>query len=147
MEKMEQTEKMVPDASVMLKWFLRMEELADKAAIIRNRFQSGELVLVIPRYALYEFSNVITLDKTGYTLTEARTALNALLKLKIKTIPFGKGYLHKSMAYVYGYKVPFYDACYLAVAEAYKAKWVTADSKAYKRVKQLSFVSWLGDIQ
>lgn len=51
--------KIVLDTSVLLKWVFTEEENADKAIALKDRHLRGELLIIIPELATYEFANVI----------------------------------------------------------------------------------------
>lgn len=135
----------IPDASVILKWFFTHEEYAQSALLLQNHYLDGKVQLLIPSFALYEISNVLCLPKTGYTINQTKGTIAKLLKKDIPIKSFGIRLLNLTIEISYAYHVSVYDACYLALANKYKGKWVTADKKAYKKVRQLNYVVWIED--
>ena len=138
-------ELIIPDASVILKWIFTHEEYSRQALLLRTHYLNGQVKLTIPAFALYEISNVLSLPKTGYTARQSEEAIKSILRMGIPVKHFGYRLFVLSIQMAYAYKVSVYDACYLVLANKHKGKWLTADKKAYLKVKQLSYVVWIED--
>jgi predicted nucleic acid-binding protein len=136
---------LVPDASVILKWFLTDEPYADVAIKLYHAYLRGEVNLVLPEYAIYEVSNILTLSRTGYSHGRVKNAIDRLWRMKIPTIHFGIRNIYHALEMLYGYSLQdnFYDVTYLVVAQKYRGKWVTADRRAYDKVRQLPYSMWI----
>jgi predicted nucleic acid-binding protein len=122
----------VLDASVILKWVLDAETEPGHAAASRllERFQKGELNLLVPSLWLYEVGNTLCLKRPA----DAFEALAALCDLGLSEVPFSRGMIHRAISLAQGHSLTFYDASYLAVAEAAETVLVTADGKFYRRL-------------
>jgi len=138
-------ELIIPDASVILKWIFIYEEHSKPSLLLKTHYLDGQVNLLIPAFALYEISNVLSLPKTGYPISQTRTSISSLLRMGIPVKHFGLRLLTLAIEVTYTYHLSIYDACYLALANKYNGKWLTADKKAYLKVKQLSYVVWIGD--
>ena len=122
----------VLDASVILKWVLDAETEPGHAAANRllERWQQGELDLLVPSLWLYEVGNILCLKRPA----DASAALAALWDLGLSEVPFSHGLIQRTVALAQSYSVTFYDASYLAVAEEKKVDLVTADGKFFRRL-------------
>ncbi len=139
-------ELLVPDASVILKWFLADPPHAKIASLVRDGYIQGVHRLLIPEYAYYEVANVLTHPKTRYGYQQAKRTLAAFRKLRIPSVRFKMRKLNRALdlTYMHNLKASYYDALYLAVAEKYGGKWITADWKAFRRLRKLDYVEWIG---
>ena len=130
-----------PDASVLLKWVLPVddEEDGDAALSLRDEAVSGSVELVVPQLWLYEVGNTLArrfpdqasellASLTDFGLTEAR------LDLRWRT---------QAVSLAVAYEVAFYDAAYHAVALVHGGVFVTADERYVARASQAGSVSTL----
>lgn len=122
----------VLDASVILKWVLDAETEPGHAAANRllERWQQGELDLLVPSLWLYEVGNILCLKRP----TDANATLAALWDLGLSEVPFSRELIQRAITLAQSHSVTFYDASYLAVAEEKKVTLVTADGKFYRRL-------------
>jgi predicted nucleic acid-binding protein len=122
----------VLDASVILKWVLDAETEPGHAAANRllERWQQGELNLLVPSLWLYEVGNILCLKRPA----DASAALSALWDLGLSEVPFSRGLIQRTVTLAQSHGLTFYDASYLAVAEEEKVILVTADGKFYRRL-------------
>jgi predicted nucleic acid-binding protein len=122
----------VLDASVILKWVLDAETEPGHAAASRllDRYQQGELNLLVPPLWLYEVGNTLCLKRPA----DAFAALTALCDLGLSEVPFDRGVIQRAVVLAQSHGLTFYDASYLAVAEEEKTVLVTADGKFYRRL-------------
>ncbi len=139
-------ELLVPDASIIFKWFLGDEPHPEKANLILDGYIQGAHQLLIPDYAHYEVASVLTLPKNGLSYQRARKTLLAFRRLRIPSIPFKVRKLKQALELTYEHNIrtSYYDALYVAIAKNYGGKWITADWKAYRRLKKLDYVEWIG---
>jgi predicted nucleic acid-binding protein len=123
---------LVLDASVILKWVLDAETEPGHAAAnsLLERWQQGELSLLVPSLWLFEAGNILILKRPG----DADEALTALWDLGLEEVPFSRGLIQRTIALAQRHGVTFYDASYLAVAEQNGAVLVTADGKFFRRL-------------
>jgi predicted nucleic acid-binding protein len=122
----------VPDASVILKWVLDSEDEPGHAAAnqLLKRWQRGEISLAVPPLWIYEVGNVLCLKRPA----DASEALAVLCDLGLDEVPLSRELIERTVVLAQHHSLTFYDASYLAVAEARKAVLVTADSKFHRRL-------------
>jgi len=53
------TGAVVPDSSVVLKWFRRAEAGLEQAEALRQAHLEGQIVFIVPDLLLYEIANVL----------------------------------------------------------------------------------------
>lgn len=139
----------VPDASVVLKWYLLDEEFGKQAISLLSGYATGELSIVAPTLLQYEVLNgLLIAQKRGRI--EEKKILRAVEGFFDLDIPL------KSIAPLYGriwryckrLGVTVYDASYLAVAEHEGLPFITGDLRLYKLVKGAGIkITWIGEVQ
>jgi predicted nucleic acid-binding protein len=122
----------VLDASVILKWVLDADDEPGHAAArnLLDRWQRGEVSLAVPQLWLYEVGNVLCLKRPA----DAFGALAVLCDLGLIEIHLSRELIQRTVVLAQSHGLTFYDASYLAVAEARSAILVTADSKFHRRM-------------
>jgi predicted nucleic acid-binding protein len=122
----------VLDASVILKWVLDADTEPGHAAANRllERWQQGELNLLVPSLWLFEVGNILCLKRPA----DASAALAALWDLGLSEVPFSRSLIQRTVTLAQSHGLTFYDASYLAVAEEEQVILVTADGKFYRRL-------------
>jgi predicted nucleic acid-binding protein len=124
--------RVVPDASVILKWVLDAENEPGHAAAHRllERWQEGELTLAVPSLWVYEVGNVLCLKRPA----DASQALTALCDLGLEEVSLRRDLVQRTVVLARDHGLTFYDASYLTVAEQTRAVLATADGKFYRRL-------------
>lgn len=136
--KIERLPAYVLDTSVVVKWF-SLEEHYERALKLRERFMNGEILLVVPDLLLHELSNALMNDPKF----DERTVCNAVLTVLNLGLDINyptEDVLLEAVRLSYQFKITAYDACFLALANYFDAKLVTADEKFYERVKDTGLV-------
>ncbi len=139
--------RIVIDASVVLKWYLSDEKHSHSALDILDKYVSYEVEILAPSLLEYEvLSGLLIARKRGRIQEEmVFTAVEGFLSLEIE---------QKDISFIYpevlhfseSYDLSAYDASYLAVANEEGALLVTADKNLYNKVKKdIKWVKWLGD--
>jgi len=118
------------DASVGVKWFLQCEEDSGLALCLLERFVEGQLGLVVPELFYYEMGNALCLAvRRGRVRAEtALAALDQLGRLSLGIVGL-HGRLGSIFAFSQRLGISFYDAVYLAAAEASGSRLVTCDKR------------------
>ena len=135
--------KIVPDASIILKWVLPREKepFSRQAQAIGQAFYDNEIDLIIPSLWVYEVANVLTIKYPEV----ARVLLAHLLNLNIPVIHPSPKHIELATRLVARHAVTFYDASYLALAVAVGALFVTADEKFLQKVTGDKFCQHIRD--
>jgi predicted nucleic acid-binding protein len=135
----------VIDTSVIIKWFLQQEILADRALLIRQDFLDGHTQLYCPVLALYECANVLCY-KQDWSLAEVQSAVTSLLDMSISWYPPSPVMLRRAVEIARQAGVTVYDAAFVALAEIQRAPLITADQKLVEKLPSFGFVHFLGNI-
>lgn len=124
--------KVVPDASIILKWVLPQENepYSKQAHAISQAFYDNEIDLILPALWVYEVGNVLTLKYPDV----AGALLAHLAKLDIPVIQPSARLIELTAKLVKRHSVTFYDASYHALAVTAGALFVTADEKFLRKV-------------
>ena len=136
----------VVDASVGVKWFVREREADREVALsLRQRHIEGATRMIVPELFLLEVPNAI---KTGRKSTEEELAevLTTLADLDVQVEPHSQRVLRKTNAVAWAYKLTWYDAVYVALAETLGFPCVTADEALLRKMKGHSIVLRLKDL-
>lgn len=139
---------LVPDASVVAKWYLRDEQLTAEADAIRRDLDNGRWNVIAPGHLPYEVVHAIL--RAGYRgrlnsdgVERAITLFEGLLQdfdFVGPQLIAGDG---ARLASTLG--VNFFDACYLQVARVRGARLLTADEAFFRQAGSAPDVFWLGD--
>lgn len=139
--------RLVVDASVVLKWFLRDERYGDRALALLERFARGGLDLMAPSLMFYEVLNGLVIAQRKGRIAEERVlaSVSGLLGLGIDLVDVA-GLQDRVLHFCRVYDRSAYDASYLAVAEQESLVLVTGDERLYNRMKkEVRWVKWIGD--
>lgn len=144
----DQPEALIVDASVAVKWHLADEDNADKAALLLARFAQGQADLLAPAQIRYEVPSAITIATRGQaprlTQEQGAEAIEEFLSLGLTTIDMDELIL-AAYSLVSRHGCAFYDALYLALADATSLRFITADHTLYQRIRHLPHVIWIED--
>ena len=136
----------VVDASVGVKWFVREREADREVALaLRQRHIEGATRMIVPELFLLEVPNAI---KTCRKSTEEELAevLTTLADLDVQVEQHTQRVLRKTNAVAWAYKLTWYDAVYVALAETLGFPCVTADEALLRKMKGHSIVLRLKDL-
>ena len=136
----------VVDASVGVKWFVREREADREVALaLRQRHIEGATRMIVPELFLLEVPNAI---KTGRKSKEEELAevLTTLADLEMQIERHTPRVLRKTNAVAWAYKLTWYDAVYVALAETLGFPCVTADETLLRKMKGHSIVLRLKDL-
>lgn len=131
---------LVADTSVFIKWYRQHEEHAVEALAIRDAYLAGDILLVEPDVAVYEFANVMRyMDEM--TTGQMKLAVESLLAFPIRWRSPTWAVMERALVIARGHgKTTVYDAVFAAVAEAYDALFVTADLRFVRAAPDLAYV-------
>lgn len=132
---MERFEILIPDASIIVKWFVK-EEYSEKARKIKDQFMEGRVRLIAPNLLIYEATNALRFHPIAkLPLRSIVSSVRALENMSIATRP-GLSTWQKAVEISLNEQISIYDAVYIAMAFTLDAKMVTADRKLPKRVSE-----------
>lgn len=140
--------RIVIDASVILKWYLADEKYSHVALGLLDKYISYELEIFAPSLLEYEVLNGLIIARKRGRIHKEKViaAVEGFLSLEIEQKDISSFY-PKVMHFSESYNLSAYDASYLAMADEEGILLVTADENLYERVKKdLKWVKWLGDI-
>ncbi|MFH1386831.1 MAG: type II toxin-antitoxin system VapC family toxin [bacterium] len=135
----------VLDTSVVVKWFQKKEKQFKEAARLKDAFLKGKSRLTIPPLVLYEVGNVLRF-KEDLSAEDVNFALKALLEMGLNFAFPDEDVLAKTTNFAFEYKLTFYDAHFVALADDLGHDFVTADKKLFEKTKKLPFVLLLDQI-
>ena len=136
----------VVDASVGVKWFVREREADREAALaLRQRHIDGKTQLIVPELFVLEVPNAIKAGRKG-TEEELADVLATLADLEMQIERHTGHVLRKTNAVAWAYKLTWYDAVYVALAETLGFPCVTADEALLRKMKGHSIVLRLRDL-
>lgn len=136
----------VVDASVGVKWFVREREADREVALaLRQRHIEGATRMIVPELFLLEVPNAI---KAGRKSKEEELAevLTTLADLEMQIERHTPRVLRKTNAVAWAYKLTWYDAVYVALAETLGFPFVTADQALLRKMQGHSIVLRLKDL-
>lgn len=129
---MAQVEKVVVDASVVVKWFT-FEEYSEQALEIRRLYERGSIDLLAPSLLPYEVGNALKYNP-GFGSEEVSRALHDLEEMQI-TLYLLEGELRRlSSELAFAHALSFYDSAYVALAANTHSTYYTADEEVVSRV-------------
>jgi len=139
-------EGVVVDSSVVIKWFLKNEPLADLAEKLLEMFRKGERPFIIPDLLFYEVGNVF-LRKWPQSTAIVEKTLARLWSLPWFLMPLGESLLIRTLRLAGQYQTSYYDTLFLSTAETTNSILYSADEKFVKKVQEIPFVKSLKSLQ
>jgi predicted nucleic acid-binding protein len=129
------TGAIVPDTSVILKWYLREQEPdRERALALLDAYLEGQVHLVAPDLLPYEVANVLRY-KPDWDAVRVAQVLDSLFALRLEFVPLSITTLHRAVDLAYTHNIAVYDAAFLALAEGSGAVFVTADEGLVRRTQ------------
>jgi len=136
----------VPDTSVVLKWYLHEQEPErEQALALLRAYLVGQVRLQVPDLLLYEVANVLRY-KPGWDATRVNQAIESLFALGLEVAPVSLTLIQRAVALACGHDVAVYDAAFVALAEENDADFITADERLVRRMQSLPNVRSLVEI-
>ncbi len=133
-------DKLVLDASIVLKWFFK-EKNSLKALRIQKKLKDGKIKIWVPQIFFFEVINVIK-TKSISTAQDVDLATQILFELPFINQKTNQELLEKANFYAQKFDLSIYDAAYIATANINQAVLIAADEKMTKKVN-LKFVKTL----
>ncbi|MBM4401904.1 MAG: PIN domain-containing protein [Candidatus Cloacimonetes bacterium] len=133
--------KLVLDASVALKWFLKPEKGSEQAVFLLESIEGKRVICHVPQIFFFEIANALA-TKSKATKNQVLTALEIIFKLKLRTRKIDISFLSEASLLSLEKNVSVYDASYAILAEKLKIDLITADGKFHQKIN-LPFVKLL----
>ena len=133
----------VLDSSVVAKWYLD-EEQKQEALKLRDLHIEDQITITVPVLLLFELGNIFI--TRGLNQRDFYGNFEKLLNFEINFPDADFLFLRVTFFIAKKYKLTFYDATYVALAQNLKCNFVTADQKLYQATKNLKFVKLLKTI-
>jgi len=127
--------RLVPDSSVIIKWFSAHDEPdLDAALAVRAEAMSGTGVIAVPDLLFYEVANALK-HNSSFTAEDVALAVRTLHDFGFEVYQPDNDLLRLAVTIAFENNVTVYDSCFLALAEMLDIPFVTAD---YRFVTRLS---------
>jgi predicted nucleic acid-binding protein len=136
----------VPDTSVVIKWFRQGEVLAEQALALRAAYLDGQLQLSVPSLLAYELTNVLRY-KDDLTTAQVEEAVQSLVDMGLESAPPTSILMRRAAVIAHAADATVYDATFAALAESLEATFVTADERLARRLADWPYVLFLGDVE
>ncbi|MEM2935748.1 MAG: type II toxin-antitoxin system VapC family toxin [Candidatus Bathyarchaeia archaeon] len=130
---MERAEKVVVDASVIVKWY-NVEDYTENALALRGDYASRRLDLIAPHLVVYEVGNSLRYNP-DFGADDVKSALRDLLAMQINLRLLDEEISEVAVDLAYKFGITFYDAVYLTLAEKEKAPLYTADERLLLKIE------------
>ena len=135
----------VPDTSVVIKWFRQGEILAQEALALRAAYLDSQLQVSVPSLLAYELTNVLRY-KDDLTTDQVEEAIQSLFDMGLAPVPPTAAMMRRAAVIARAAGATVYDAAFAALAESLQATFVTADERLARRLAAWPFVLFLGDV-
>ena len=132
----------VLDSSVIAKWFFE-EENREKAIHLRQLHKQTDITIKVPSLLLFELGNIF-LNKKAFNKQFFNESISTLFSINLQFVE-SSNILNIIFTTATDYKLTFYDATYVALAQNLKCDFITADKKLYQKTKKLKFVKLLSN--
>lgn len=133
----------VPDASVVLKWFLP-EADRDKALALVAGHTSGQAVMAVPELLFYEVSNILTV-KSRLSAEVIFAGMRYLYALGLRAFRLDQEQSLEAIRLARSHQLSVYDASYVALAITLRATFITADARMARKLQGLACVKTLDE--
>ena len=131
------------DASVAFKWLIpdSAEDDVAIAKLLLVDHMEGRAKITVPELLYYEVGNILLFGRSRPPIEEAEDALAGLLAIPLMIVSSTTtGVLR--LAAIHG--LSYYDAAYVALAEALDCQLITADQRLVRRMRASDHVRLLG---
>ncbi|MEM2971983.1 MAG: type II toxin-antitoxin system VapC family toxin [Candidatus Bathyarchaeia archaeon] len=137
-------EKVVLDASVIAKWYLK-EKYSEQALKLRDNYISGRITIAAPVILEYEVLNALKYSG-AYSEQELVDVARSLNKYGFEYWRLKGELKNETIKAAVKYSITIYDAGYLALATLMKTPFYTADEELLNRIAELKIVKHLKDM-
>lgn len=136
----------VLDTSVIIKWFRQREVLASQALALREAYLGGQILVSVPSLLAYELANVLRY-KQDLTTAQVEDAVQSLFDMWLGWVSPSATMMRQAVNIAREWDITVYDAAFVALAESRNAIFITADEHLARRLEDLPFVRYLGNLR
>ncbi len=126
-----ETNEVVVDASVIVKWFI-IEEYSEEAIRLRNDYVRRAITIIAPSIIEYEVLNALKYSKL-YSLEELLIAGEALNKYGFTLYDLNNELKRRTLQLAHSKNITIYDAAYVALAMYRDTILYTADNELVEK--------------
>lgn len=128
-------DNLVVDANVIAKLYLRDEQYIDKADLLFDRFQKGNVDLIAPQVITYEVPAAIKKGAARVRASEEtwKDAIESFESLGLVVVDDSDA-KYDATRLAMNYSIGYYDALYMLLAEDLGCQLVTADDKLWRNL-------------
>jgi predicted nucleic acid-binding protein len=137
--------RVVPDTSVVIKWFRQGENLAGHALALRAGYLDGRILLFVPTLLAYELTNVLRY-KEDLTTVQVEAAVQSLFDMGLAWVSPSAPMMRRAAVMARESEATVYDATFAVLAESLQATFITADERLVRRLATWPFLRFLGDM-
>jgi len=137
--------RVVPDTSVIIKWFRQGEVLAEQALALRAAYLDGRIQVLVPTLLAYELTNVLRY-KDDLIMDQIEEAVQSLFDMGLEWVPPSAAMVRRAAVIAGESGATVYDATFAALADGLEATFATADERLAHRLAAWPFVRFLGDV-
>jgi predicted nucleic acid-binding protein len=136
----------VVDASVAFKWLIpdAAEEDVPAAKALLVDHMEGRVEIAVPALLYYEVANILLFGRSRPPVEEAAEALRDLFTLPLVVAGPTPDTADAALRLASHFGLSYYDASYVALAEALNCVLVTADQRLVRRTRGSGPVRLLG---
>jgi len=146
MERDAKVKTYVLDTSIIIKWFSEYDEDdLDKALNLRNNILANKCSIITPDLMLYELANALRYN-TQFTDKDVKDAIKSVIDIGLDVRKVEAIVITRAVEIAFKYNVTVYDAYFLALSQAEKKTFITADYKFIKRLKDLKNIMRLSEM-
>lgn len=125
-------EKLVSDASVIVKWFIE-EEYSDKTLKLRDMHVNGEIIIAAPELLPFKVLNALKYSNL-FKKEELKSAAQSLSSYGIQFHSLKRELAEKTVEIAAEKDITIYDASYIALATTLNTTLYTADEKLIEKL-------------
>jgi predicted nucleic acid-binding protein len=136
----------VIDASVAIKWFLEDEDYVEQAQAVFTAYNTDAIRLIAPEHLILEVANAIfsAVRSNRVTAQAGDQAMSYMLALDIPRVG-GRELVLAGYRMALRFQCTFYDALYLALADAVRCPLLHADRRLQVSVAgRFPLAYWVG---
>ena len=127
-------EKIVLDASVVVKWFVH-EEGTEEALAIRKRYIEGEIEILAPELILFETLNALRYKRL-FTKSKIKRIAESLDAYAFDLYSLKGEYAAQTVEVAFDNNITIYDSSYVSLAMREGAQMYTGDQELIKRLTE-----------